>query len=437
MKTFLTIIDAACFALAAACFALAAACFELGLLRFQSYMVFQSITDKRPILRDPRPMKAWLFLALCASANFLGCESQPKDLPSAIDLPRRDAIIAQGQILPAGGIVQLTATPGDVVATMLVAVGDHVSPGQSLLEMRSQAVSEARLRTLLKRREEAARERKVALMSAERQLAAAELKLQHVHSQQQSLERKTELLDLAKEQVLAAESVLQKLESIAANAATSQFVGRLEIDQQRIALGETRLNYRQQTEAHQQALQDLGWAAQVAEAEREAAKDLLKTANASQALEILDLEIEAVNLQDVASRITAPISGFILAINASEGESSLPRPLVELANLDALVVEVEINELDAALVEVGQPAKVTARALGQQVLKGQVARKFNLVGRPQLRSPDPLARADYRTVTALVELDESSTAVARDWIQLQVEAEIFFSGTPGADTRAP
>ncbi|MEO8269930.1 MAG: hypothetical protein ABI557_09425, partial [Aureliella sp.] len=57
-------------------------------------------------------------------------------------------------------------------------------------------------------------------------------------------------------------------------------------------------------------------------------------------------------------------------------------------------------------------------------LKGQVAKKFRLVGRPQLRSLNPLARADYRTVTAIVDLDTPSIEIAKNWVQLQVEVEI-------------
>ena len=95
-----------------------------------------------------------------------------------------------------------------------------------------------------------------------------------------------------------------------------------------------------------------------------------------------------------------------------------------MADLSALVCEIEVNEMDAPEIMAGQAATISSRALGEQSLKGQVAKKFKLVGRPQLRSLNPLARADYRTVTALVDLDAASTEIAQNWVQLQVEVEI-------------
>lgn len=392
-------------------------------------MVFQITKNKRFDWRGPRHLGLRSGATFCLFALVLGCEPKSTQLPSAVNLPARETIVAQGQILPAGGIVQLAAAPGDVVAKALVQVGDPVLKGQVLFEMRSQSVAEARLQALLKRRDEAQRERDNTLASAKRQMASIELKLEHLDSQKIALERKAELLKSTQEQVVSAQRILKKLETISANAATNEFVGQLEIDRQRLSIDQSQFNVRQQAEAQRQAEEELSWAIKAAEAERDGARDALATAQASQAIEVLDLEIAAAKEQDAASRVLSPIDGVVVAVNASEGESSLPLPLIELANMDKMVVEVEINELDAALVRVGQSATITARALGELQLKGQVARKFNLVGRPQLRSPDPLARVDYRTLTALVELDESSATSARDWLQLHVEAQIELNST--------
>lgn len=399
-------------------------------------MVFQITKIKLFDLRGLRHFGLQLRAALCLFAFLIGCETRSIQPPSAVDLPARETIVAQGQILPAGGIVQLAAAPGDVVAKALVQVGAPVVKGQILLEMRSQSVAAARLQALLKRRDEAQRDRDNTLASATRQLASIELKLEHLHSQKTALERKAELLKSSQEQVAAAQRILKKLEAISVNATTKEFVGQVEIDRQRLSIDQSQFSVRQQAEAQRQAEEELTWAVKAAESERDGARDALAAAQASQAIEVLDLEIAAAREQDAASRVSSPIDGIVLAVNASEGESSLPLPLVELANMVKMVVEVEINELDAALVQVGQSATITARALGKLQLKGHVARKFNLVGRPQLRSPDPLARVDYRTVTALVELDESSSTSARDWLQLHVEVQIALNSVPRSNASA-
>lgn len=399
-------------------------------------MFFQSTQVKQIDFRGQYRFELWLGLSLCLGSMLVGCETKPPQLPAATQLLPRETIIAQGQILPAGGIIQLAAAPGDVVAKKLTQVGDHVTQGQVLLEMRSQSLAQTRLKTLTARRSEAQRERDNTLANAAQQVAATELKLERLHSQKSSLARKSELLEFAQKQVAASEQILQKLESISANATTSEFVGQLEIDRQRLSIEQSQFSYQQQAEAQRQAEEELAWAIQAAETEREVARETLAAVQASQSLEILDLEIAAAEEQDSAARVISPITGVVVAVNASEGETSLPFPLIELANLDQMVVEVEINELDAALVQAGQPATITARALGKIELKGQVSRKFNLVGRPQLRSPDPLARVDYRTVTAILHLDDSSSKVAQDWLQLHVEAEIDLHSPPRSNTAA-
>lgn len=336
--------------------------------------------------------------------------------------PKR--ILAQGQILPAGGIVQLSAPPGDVVTHISVTVGEQVESGQLLLTLQSGQVAQARLKTLHKRREQAVRERDQAIANAQQQLASADLKLKQLKAQQTATQRTTGLLELAKQQVESSEKVLQKLQAIAANAATSEFVGALEIDRQRIQLSEAELNYRRQAESLQQSEEDLTWGLQAAEQQRQVASKLLAAAESSQAIEILDLEIAALVEQTATTRLVAPKAGMILAVNVAPGEATLAAPLIEMADLTSLVCEVEINAMDAPSVRSGQTATITSRVLGEQALHGTVIKKFSLVGRPQLRSLDPLARADFRTVTATIELDPPSTQIAKDWLQLQVEARI-------------
>jgi hypothetical protein len=132
----------------------------------------------------------------------------------------------------------------------------------------------------------------------------------------------------------------------------------------------------------------------------------------------------------------APRAGVVLAINAAEGESILHQPLIEMADDSELVCEVEVNELDAPRVAVGQTAEIRSRAFANP-LHGAVAQKYQLVGRPQLRPLDPLARADYRAVTAVIELDQESIARARDWLQLQVDVEIQVTADPASRVRYP
>ncbi|MCA9180159.1 MAG: efflux RND transporter periplasmic adaptor subunit [Planctomycetales bacterium] len=378
-------------------------------------------------------------MVLSAILSSGGCDRSPSgSTPLAASVPPQAAtpqrIIAQGQILPEGGIIKLSATPGDIVSQLGVAVGDQVQAGQTLLTMQSRQVADAKLKTLHKRREDAARQREQAIAAAQQQLSATELKLEQLKAKQAAAQRTAKLLDLAKQLVDASKNVFQKLLDISANPATQGFVGELEIDRQRIQVAQAELDYARQAETQKQTSEELEWSLQAVELERQASSEQLAAADSSQALEILDLEIAAAVEQSATTRLLAPIDGVILAVNVNKGESSLPGPQIEMADLSALVCEIEINEMDAPTVVPGQAATITSRALGEQVLKGQVVQKFKLVGRPQLRSLNPLARADYRTVTAIVKLDAPSTEIAKDWLQLQVVVEIQTSPSTESTT---
>ena len=362
-----------------------------------------------------------LLLAVLAA----GCNrNQPQPGPKApLGGSSSQKVIAQGQLMPKGGFIRLGATPGDIVEKVLVKVGDQVREGQILAVMRSLSLRQAQKVALEQQRSEAAREQQNAIEMAERQLQAAQLLKKQLQAQRESLSRKRDLLSLAESQVESAREILDKLQVISSDALTSEFVSELEVDRQRLSVSKAELEYQQQLEAHRQASEDLDWALQTAESNLESAKSLLQSALASEAIKILDKQLVALELEEAASQLVAPRDGVILAVAATKGEASIQRPLIEMADCTQMVCEVEINEMDAVLIETGQSATIRSRAF-QTPLKGTVANKYDLVGRPQLRPLDPLARVDYRAVTAIISLDSASAELAKNWLQLQVEVEI-------------
>lgn len=355
----------------------------------------------------------------------VGCNraSAPSAASTLVAPAASGKVIAQGQLLPADGIIQLFGLPGDPVAEIHVAVGEEVPAGKPLVSMRSGTMRAAQLRTFEQQLLEAERTQANAVAAAQMELRAAELRLTQVESQRQAIARQAELLELAQLQVTEAERIVGQLERISHNALTQEFVGQIEVDRQRLTVSQSRLNYRQQLERQLQATEELEGAVQVAQAEREAAQLQLNTAVDSQAAKVIQMQIAALQLEAENSTITAPQAGKILTINATPGESAMQLPLIEMANLDRMVCEVEVNEMDAAAVQLRQTASIRSRGWAAP-LTGVVVHKSPLVGRPQLRPLDPLARVDYRAVTTLIELDAKSTAVAKDWLQLQVEVEI-------------
>jgi HlyD family secretion protein len=377
----------------------------------------------------PRTTTACLLLLGCLGCS-LGCRPQPE--PPRLDRATTSpppTVVAQGQILPAGGIIRLLAQPGDLVSDMRVRVGDEVQKGMLLAAMRSSELQAAQIASLRQQREQAETTHQSAVDAAEQRLAAAQLRLAQLQSQAALLERQQDLLDLGAAQVEAARGVLDRLEKIAENPATAGFVGKLEIERQKIQVREAELNYRQQEIVREQSIEELDWAQQLAERDVQAAEKQLAAAQQSSAVKVLELQLAAAKIQAQTGELVAPRDGTILAIHVSEGESAVQMPVIELADLSRLVCEVEINEIDAARVAPGQLASIRSRAWDQP-LRGVVSRKYALVGRPQLRPLDPLAPADYRTVTATIEVDPDATPAARNWLQLQVEVTIDTTSSP-------
>lgn len=71
--------------------------------------------------------------------------------------------------------------------------------------------------------------------------------------------------------------------------------------------------------------------------------------------------------------IQAPFSGTVLDVNGELGEiSSVATYVVKLADLDNLVLEVDLDQEDFSLVRLGQKAEITLEAYPDVVLEGEV-----------------------------------------------------------------
>ncbi len=355
----------------------------------------------------------------------MGCTAREPSKTPLLEPPRvrPERIVAQGQILPAKGLIRLAATPGDTVDEVHVAIGDRVNAGQPLIVMHSHKIRRAQLESLDRRYEAAEQQQAATIEQAQLRVVAAELRVKQAEAQFTALPRQAEMLELAKSQVMASEKVLHSLESIAEESLTKAFVGRIDLERQRSAVTEAELKLKQQTELLTQSEEAAEWSKSAAQQELTAAQTALKRAQESTSLAALASERQTLELQLKAAIIAAPRDAVVVAINTQVGESAAQFPLIELAETSQIICAVEVVEADASLIAPGQSAVISSPALPRE-LRGTVLRRDHLVGRPQLPSADPLAKADYRTANVIVELLPEDAAVASTWLQLQVKAEI-------------
>jgi ABC exporter DevB family membrane fusion protein len=362
-----------------------------------------------------------------------GCEGDSPPPPvEVLDNPDQPAsavgrIVAQGQLLPAGGIVRISATPGDIVEAILVAPGDRVSVGQPIIELRSARLRQSQLAALQRQLTEAEVQHRAAIARAEADVTVATLELEQAREQAAALARREETLALARQQVADAEETLARAEAIGADPLTRGMVGRLEIDRQRAAVNSARLQFAQQQEALLSAREAAVFAQRAAQEKLAGARRALELAEASNPVAVIESQISTAQEQLEASRLTAPAEGVVVSIDARVGEAATQFPLMQLADLSRMVCRVEVYQADAPRLAVGQAAMIRNNAL-PRALRGRVSRIDRLVGNPQLRGTDPLARVDFRTLAAYIDIQSEDAAIAAEWLQLQVEVEIETGG---------
>ncbi len=129
------------------------------------------------------------------------------------------------------------------------------------------------------------------------------------------------------------------------------------------------------------------------------------------------------------SFVRAPISGTVLTINTRVGEKPGSSGILTLGNIDRMIAEVEVYQSAVLAVAPGQAVTIRADALPEP-LHGTVARVGLEVGRQTLTDASPAANTDARVVKVYVDLDESSSAIARRFSNLQVTAAIAAGKNP-------
>jgi len=110
-------------------------------------------------------------------------------------------------------------------------------------------------------------------------------------------------------------------------------------------------------------------------------------------------------------------------VNIEVGERTAQLPLFELADISEMVCVAEVHESDVAKVALEDVADIRSSALGR-TLKGQVVRIDRVVGAAQMRSPNPMARSDFRSVPVWIKIDSNDTELAAQRLQLQVDVSI-------------
>ncbi|GIW98551.1 MAG: hypothetical protein KatS3mg111_1884 [Pirellulaceae bacterium] len=342
--------------------------------------------------------------------------------------PQR-TVIAQGKLLPAGGIIEISLPPGEVVEAILVAPGEAITAGQKLIALRGEEARRLQLQALEEAIGAAEEARRQAQITAANQLTAARLELQRQQELLAGLSAREQLIALGQQRLDTARRALAELKKLTADPSLRAFVDQSEILQQEMLVQQAEADALKSQLDYDDAVRAAKLGIAAATAQVEAAERMVELSDSEAAIRRLKAERDAAEAAYRAALVTSPIDGTVLAVDVQVGEAGTGAPALALANLENMVCELEVNTIDAAVVQPGQTAILHSNALRDQPLRGTVVTKLPLVGVPLLKPFDPRARTDFRAVKTIVELDTESSRRAAQWLQLQVEATITIEGT--------
>ena len=387
---------------------------------------------------------AWAGLVLAFAG---GCGPDPapelseapvRQLPAleALGAPPGEAIIAQGQLQPAGGVVPVTAPPGDRVERILVSVGQRVSEGEVLGRLASEEAREAELAVAESRLAEARAQSRAERTVAEAQLEvartglrSAELQAEQAVEQLRSAEAEGGQLRLLEQRLELAEERLAKLREASGNRAGARLVTPSQLRQQQLEVDQARAEIGEVRRSAQAAIDAARLRVEAAEKEIREAELAIEAAEAAAPIGSLQKQVELLELQVESARLISPINGVVLSVDLSAGEPTTGQPVLRIADTSRMVCEAEVHVAQLPRLRAGAEARMTSAALAEP-LAGEVISVSRIVGPPRLENPNPLAQSDYRTVEVTIGIAPEDTDVAAQLVHLQVDVAIRAADVP-------
>jgi len=356
---------------------------------------------------------------LAIIAEVVSADSVPASTPTQIVRQ----VNSQGKLMPARGIARLSALPGDRVDSILVKPGDRVVNDQVLAVLKSQTAKKLELEAAELKYAEAKslhevklRELALAVSMAKSRVAAAEQSIEIAQSQQRLANLNEQQIDRLRKQVEA-------MKRLREDPLTRAAIGRLEVESKELEVEKLSATAEQSQLTAENGSKQASLQLKQAEESLVASQEAHSSALANSPLESLSKSIELLKLQWLESSIRAPYDATILNVVTEVGERTSTLPVLEIADLSRIVCMAEVYEADVGRIQLGDPARMKSAAL-ETDLTGRVSRIDRIVGASQMRSPNPMARTDFRSVGVWIEIAEENIPLASKRLQLQVDVQI-------------
>lgn len=412
----------------------------------RSFTFFDMIYD--PTIRCSRCEKVFACLAL--SLATLGCGRNASDESTGAGGPASPRqVVALGRLEPAGGIISISALPGEMLKDFAKGVveGATVPAGAELARVGSYDLRETQLEAAAAKLDMAKKQHdrdrgaaKAQLEQARATRAQTEAKYQEALAQQQQLHNLSEAAAIAQEDY-------RQLERL--QATDSELVTDHQLRRRRNSADRAVDEYEAAAAAYPHALEAAKRAVDAAAANVTLAQqnlDLAETVDQSLLAEI-ERRVAVESLEQSVLRAPNVDGGStqfdVLRIMLQPGEFVAQIPILEVGDVSEMVAIAEVYEADAKELVVGQSVVIRSPAFSGKFadgsagepggIRGTVTRIGSMVSSPGLTNRNPLAPSDRSVVEVRVAVnpaDQAATAEAGRRVGLQVTLE--FGDKPSA-----
>jgi HlyD family secretion protein len=367
-------------------------------------------------------------------------------------------IVALGRLEPAGGVLAISAIPGDVLKNFGPGVeeGAIVEAGSVLALVNSYNLRATQLEAATTKLELGKRQRAQEIAVAEANQQQALASQAEVRAKLEEIEAQGDALGSLAEAARIAQTDYEKLVEL--RATDPELVTELQLRRKRNQADQAGREYDVRQRSHDAALTAARAAVVAAEKSVSLADLNLKLAQDVDRNAIAEIEKKVAEQTLEQSILRAPKTENgptqfkVLKILLEPGEFVTQFPVLQIADVTQMVCIAEVYEADAKEIKPGQAAVIHSSALsdGFEIvpaadgtvsggIAGKVVRVGSLVSSGGLIQRNPLAPSDRSIIEVLIAIDPKdakATAEAASHIGMQVT--VYFGKQPaGGAAKAP
>lgn len=338
--------------------------------------------------------------------------------------PQQVKVVALGRIEPASRVIDVATAEAGRIDRLEVEKGDQVQAGQVLAYLDTYDVRRAERDVAASQLAEARAQLAAETTLGNSQVQEASTRVEQIDGPQQAaIAAQQSAVESLQAELNVAEIDLARFQALNESGAIS----RQELDRQQATVNSLRadLGNAQATKQRleQARLSDI----RNAQAQVTSARATTTRAQVASQVESAAQNLALAEAQLARTIVRSPQAGQVLDVFAYPGEAVSPAdgPILALGDTNQMVVVAEVYETDIGLVELGQPATITSRnGAFSETLTGTVSEIGLQIAKNDVLDDDPAANADARVVEVRVQVDQSDAVAALTNLQVDVAIDI-------------